>query len=93
MEKTKLQSQKNKHINYLHQFGSQIREAQRESIRDAHSRVLEKRLENFYTRKSESALNHQLIMHSKKQTENERLKKTQNVKYQTSLAKIRMDST
>lgn len=51
--------ERNKHVDYLHEFGAQIRDAQRESIKDAHNRVLEKKLGNFYLRKSESAVNQQ----------------------------------
>lgn len=39
MDKANMQEERNKHVDHLHHFGAQLREAQRESIRDAHSRV------------------------------------------------------
>jgi hypothetical protein len=73
----------------LRDCSNEWRDQQRENVRDAQTKVLEKKLDNFYSRKSESMLNHQLILEQRRQRENERLKKSQEIKYQTTLAKIR----
>ena len=80
---------KNENIEQLRDYGNQAREENRESIREAHEKVLEKKLDNFYTRKSESMINHQYILEQRQQRENQKLKKSQEIKYQTTLAKIR----
>lgn len=89
---SKINVEKSKRVDYLHEYGAQVKEDQKESVKKAHSKILEKKLGNFYTQKNDSALNHQLILHQKKQHELERLKKCNFIKYQTNIAKIRMDS-
>lgn len=89
MNKSNYDEARNEHIDLLRECGNEWREQQRENVRDAQSRVMEKKLDNFYSRKSESMINHQLILEQKRQRENERLKKSQEIKYQTTLAKIR----
>lgn len=91
-EQSNLKKSQNKHADYLHEFGGQMREAQRESMRQSHSRVLQTKMENFHSRKSESTMAHFVIENNKKEREKARLKKCQDIKYQTNLAKIRMDT-
>lgn len=83
--------EKDKKVEYLHKYGAQIRENQREGVRESQNKVLDMKLDKFYSRKSESVLNHQLIIHQKKQHELSMLKKCNYIKYQTNIAKIRMD--
>ena len=89
---SKINVERSKRVDYLHEYGAIVKEDQKESVKKAHSKILEKKLGNFYTQKNDSALNHQLILHQKKQHELERLKKCNFIKYQTNIAKIRMDS-
>jgi hypothetical protein len=49
-------------------------------------------MHNFYSRKNEATVNHCVILNNKKEREKVRLKKCNDIKYQTNLAKIRMDS-
>ena len=90
-EMDNMQQDKNAHVDYLHEYGAQMRQDQRKSIGDAHSKVLEKKIEKFYLRKSDSAINHKYIIQQKKAAEHERLKKCQKIKFQKNLARIRMD--
>jgi hypothetical protein len=89
LNKSNADDAKNEHIEMLRDCGNEWREQQRENVRDAQTKVLEKKLDNFYSRKSESMINHQLILEQRRQSENQRLKKSQEIKYQTTLAKIR----
>ena len=49
-------------------------------------------MKNFYSRKNEATVNQCVILNNKKEREKVRLKKCNDIKYQTNLAKIRMDS-
>lgn len=81
----------NAHSEYLHEYGQQMRDDQKRAIQDAQERILEGKIEKFYMRKSDSVVNAKVILQHKQKAEMERLKKAQNIKFQTDLARIRCD--